>query len=457
MLTQVHNCPPSSQESLGFKQRKNEVSKQFERLQADRGSNRYSPRSIACRNQADAITAKLLTEALARSAANDFEQATGLVAQAKELDPTFSEVYRVEAWIEAYGDRPAPAAEAYENALAIEPNSAPLRYWYGGFLLRMFSDAKLASEQLLIAETLDPEAPSVLVELARVEMYLGEYEEADMRLNRLLYDLQTSTRHQRMAFDTWIQVKLRSATSAFERGGYSESLADVRAAYDRFKSIPGEFHDERIFGTIRRAQSILLQLADKLSVSGLRSDVERCYQEIEALRFDPLLAIEQPFNQRGAALDCDDSDIGKRFDGIVERVNVIKRYGFIHFDDNKQIFFHFSELDNAIVHAKVGVTVTFKAERREGRICAVQVRPHQEQDTNPLRSGVIKVILPDKAFGFVTDTSGGDLFFHRTDVADDTHFESLYTGDAVTYRIGRNHKGPIATEIRRSYTNSRIV
>ncbi|WP_420138290.1 cold shock domain-containing protein, partial [Sphingomonas sp.] len=444
----LRNHAPSTQESLSFKQRRNEVSMQFERLLADRGNNRYNKKSIACRNQADAITAKFLTQALGESAAHKFEEARRLVAQAKELDPTFSEVYRVEALVEAYGDRPPAAAEAYENAVALEPNSAPLRYWYAGFLLRGFNDAKLASEQLLIAESLDPDAPAILLELARVEMYLGKFEEADTRLARLLHDVQLPTLHRRMAFDTWIQVKLRSASNAFDRGGYSESLSDVRSAYERFKTIPGELHDERIFGTIRRSQHILLQLADKLSVSGLRADVERCYEDVEALRFDPLLSMEQPFNLRGNVLPCNEDDIGKAFHGTVERVNVLRRFGFIRFN-GKEIFFHFSEFPNAISQAKVGVAVRFKAELREGKICAMQVRRNNGQEASVSLSGIIKVVLPEKSYGFVTDKLGGDLFFHRSDLTDDTNFDQLAPGDAVTFSLGENYKGPCATEVRR--------
>lgn len=445
----LKNHAPTAIEDAKFKQRKRAVAEEFERLQTDRGNNRYNPRSIACRNQADAITAKLLGDALARSAAHDFDEAIRLVGQAKELDPTFSEVYRVEAWIEAYGDRPAAAAEAYENAIAMEPNSAPLRYWYGGFFLRVSNDAQLAAQQLLIAETLDPEAPAVLLELARVEMYVGQYDEADARLLRLLNDLTASTRHRRMAYDTWIQVKIRSATTALESGRYSESLDDVRAGYDRFVSVPEDLLDERIFGTVRRGLKILGPLTEKLSVSGLRPEVERCYQDIDCLRYSPLLAMKQPFQSRASTQICDESDVGTSAVGTIDTVNVVKRYGFIQFGENKRIFFHFSELPNAILHAKIGVAVAFDVEQREGKICAVRVHPCQEGgDANHIKHGIIKIVIADKSFGFLTDPVRGDLFFHRSNLAAGIELEGLRPDDPVCYIIGRNHKGPIALEVR---------
>ncbi|MCW6530736.1 cold shock domain-containing protein [Sphingomonas sp. MMSM20] len=445
----LKNHAPSASETTLFRQRKKDVAKEFQRLQADRGNNRYNPRSIACRNQADAITAKLLGEALARSAANDYEEAVRLVGQAQELDRTFSEVYRVEAWIEAYGDRPAAAAEAYDNALAIEPNSAPLRYWYGGFLLRVSEDAHAAAEQLLIAEALDPDSPAILLELARVEMYLGQYEEADDRLERLLLNVTASTRHRRMAYDTWLQVKIRSATNALEAGRYSDSLDEVRAGYDRFVTIPEDLYDERIFGTIRRGLGILALLSEKLSVSGLRPEVERCYQDIEGLRFDPLLAIRQCSQPRTPVQICDETDVGKSAIGVIHTVNVAKRFGFINFGDNKRIFFHFSEFENAILHAKPGISVEFLIERRDERICAVRVRPSSDSDAAAqTRLGTVKAVLTDKSFGFLTDANGGDLFFHRSNLCDGFTLESLAPGDPVSFVIGRNHKGPIATEVK---------
>lgn len=446
----LKNHPPSADEDAHFKQLKREVSKQYARLQAQHGGNRYNPRSIACRNQADAITAKLLSEALALGAQNDDEGAIRIVARAKELDPSFYEVYRVEGWIEAYRGRPAAASEAYQTAIALEPNSAPLRFWYGGFLLRTVEDLSGAEEQLLAAESLDPDSAAILVELARIEMYLSRADDADLRLQRVFDSVGASTRLKRMGYDTWIQIQVRAALIALDEGRYSDSLAHCNLAYDRFTAIPSEFHDERIFGTIRRTLGVLSQLSDKLAVSALRPNVEECYNKIDALTYDPLSAMELPFSHVSTrSSECDDSDIGKRFEGVIDLVNLSKRFGFIAFDD-KRVFFHFSGFPNAISYARKGAVVSFTVVEQDGRYRAADVRPvaaRSDTGSHP-RAGIIKSVIVDKSFGFVSDEGGGDLFFHRSDLQPGTRLEDLEPGTAVEYVLGRNHKGVTATQIK---------
>jgi cold shock CspA family protein len=158
--------------------------------------------------------------------------------------------------------------------------------------------------------------------------------------------------------------------------------------------------------------------------------------------------MKQPFQSRTSAQICDESDVGTNAVGTIDTINLVKRYGFIRFGESKRIFFHFSEFPNALLHARSGVAVAFEVEQRAGKICAVRVRPHQEEgDGNHARHGVIKIVMADKSFGFVTDPAGGDLFFHRSNLADGIDLETLKSGDPVSYIIGRNHKGPIATEV----------
>ncbi len=63
-----------------------------------------------------------------------------------------------------------------------------------------------------------------------------------------------------------------------------------------------------------------------------------------------------------------------------------------------------------------------------------------------MSEGTIKR-LTDKGFGFISNNSGTDLFFHMSAVVD-VRFEELREGQKVSYDEGRGPKGPRAENVR---------
>lgn len=69
-----------------------------------------------------------------------------------------------------------------------------------------------------------------------------------------------------------------------------------------------------------------------------------------------------------------------------------------------------------------------------------------------MAKGVIKKVVQDKGFGFVTNTSDGgkDVFFHISGCANRDDFDSLAVGDQVTYDIESSERGPRAVRLARA-------
>jgi cold shock protein len=67
--------------------------------------------------------------------------------------------------------------------------------------------------------------------------------------------------------------------------------------------------------------------------------------------------------------------------------------------------------------------------------------------------GVIKKLVSDRGFGFISQSEGTDVFFHHSAVVD-PGFDSLQVGQAVEYEIEdgdggkRGKKGPRAVSVR---------
>ena len=63
-----------------------------------------------------------------------------------------------------------------------------------------------------------------------------------------------------------------------------------------------------------------------------------------------------------------------------------------------------------------------------------------------MAEGTIKR-LTDKGFGFISNESGSDLFFHMSSL-DGVRFEELREGQKVSFVEGRGPKGPRAENVR---------
>jgi CspA family cold shock protein len=61
--------------------------------------------------------------------------------------------------------------------------------------------------------------------------------------------------------------------------------------------------------------------------------------------------------------------------------------------------------------------------------------------------GVIRLLVGERGFGFVSHDSGKDIFFHHSEL-DGIKFRLLKKGQTVSYRIGLGDKGFVAKDIK---------
>ncbi len=57
--------------------------------------------------------------------------------------------------------------------------------------------------------------------------------------------------------------------------------------------------------------------------------------------------------------------------------------------------------------------------------------------------------LTDKNFGFISQDSGDDLFFHANNL-DGVEFDQLQEGDAVTFEVENTPKGNAAVSVKKA-------
>jgi CspA family cold shock protein len=64
-----------------------------------------------------------------------------------------------------------------------------------------------------------------------------------------------------------------------------------------------------------------------------------------------------------------------------------------------------------------------------------------------MHTGKIKKVIRERGFGFISDTDGKEIFFHRSNLVD-TDFETLAVDQEVEFEVERTPKGPSAINIR---------
>lgn len=64
-----------------------------------------------------------------------------------------------------------------------------------------------------------------------------------------------------------------------------------------------------------------------------------------------------------------------------------------------------------------------------------------------MHKGKIKKLVRDRGFGFISDTDGREIFFHRSSIIE-TPFESLVEDQNVEFEVEKTDKGPRAKDVR---------
>jgi CspA family cold shock protein len=64
-----------------------------------------------------------------------------------------------------------------------------------------------------------------------------------------------------------------------------------------------------------------------------------------------------------------------------------------------------------------------------------------------MHTGKIKKVVAERGFGFINDTDGREVFFHRSGLVD-VSFDALKEDQMVEFDIENSPKGPRAVNVR---------
>ena len=357
-----HYHPPSTEVYTKYtKQRKRLVASE-EQARANQKTRPYSPFSIVTRSTGDFVVARYLQKALSNAHKEKFNDANSEIRQAKSLAPEYFEVHRVDAWIKVAQKNITAAQTAYESAIELEPNHAPLLYWYSNFLLRYLGDASRALVELKQAYQLDPKSFEIQFDMARATLYTMNYEEAQSILENILDSSPNmSDKDTQKVYDLYLQAFQRQAEQQQRLGDFESAVQSITKMKEVFEKIPTQLVDAYIREKLYKGLQIGIQIAEYVEGKML-SMIQGLNIWLSNVSNNQTLQREINFT----------SDQGK----IVKMVTG-EFYGFILMDKTgERIFFHrndlydFGEWDELENDVRVAFSIS---ENHKGP-CAVGVR-----------------------------------------------------------------------------------
>lgn len=338
--------------------------------------NRFSFYSIVRRSRGEILVSKYLLDALHAASRKELVLAFELLDKARALAPQFFEVHRVAAITNALAGNIQEAEESYIAAIELEPNSAPLHYWYGNFLARSMHDAGRALEQYSYSEKLAPGEPQVLLECARCEMYLARFSKARELIAPLEKERRISTHLMRKVFDLGVQIHLREAEYWYRQKDATRAVGHVGELVAYAESMHRSMFDPHTASTIRHAYSALERcvpyIADVLVLRKIDEWKDRLARLLTQLGVPAFEAMLDRWNY-----------------GVIKRV-IDGRFGFIGGDDSVDYYFHTGALrtTTADIDKLIGIRVRFELGMNAQGACATNI----SEATNPE--------LRDSQFGF---------------------------------------------------------
>jgi LuxR family glucitol operon transcriptional activator len=356
--------PVTREQWQHFNAKQQQIRAMQEELDANHRSNRYNKYYVARRSKADLIVAKYLHDALDASKRKNHEIAEDLFSKALALEPGYFEVHRVGAWVSCERCNFAEARERYEAAVELEPRSAPLLYWFGGFLLRHSNDIEAAMSRFSAAAEIDPASPEIALEIARCHLYAKRFEDADVWLNRVADFGELPGWAARKAADLRLQILSRRADGLQSRRdsfGALQALERLKQCYEQMEASLIDYKTRENIGKVFRVAIAC----------------ERCLSDTAAKRrANDVIAWLSQFHEQPRSAQSVDRDL-QPGEGRIMAVLLDRGFGYLCTSDGEELFFHRNEWlgSGEWWEVKEGIEVTYTVGINKRGKCAVDVAP----------------------------------------------------------------------------------
>ncbi|WP_298964095.1 NB-ARC domain-containing protein [uncultured Methylobacterium sp.] len=401
---------------------------------------------VFIRDKDDYIVARYLSRCIEYRFKEKIDLATDQLQRASDLSPNYFEVHRVRAFLDVAREDYVAAEDSYESAISLAPNRAPLRVWYAGFLSRHLGDNERALEQLIEAERISPDSPTVCIETARILQYLRDFDGARHILSKVSRLEQLPAKTRRVHLDLQIGNEIRAADAEVGKGNHTQGIKFLESAKSIVDSAPKSLMDHRTLKLISRVRRLIPTLERGFRGLPEFSRIEALQDWIAAwnaslgenqqVRYNSSLepGVIKPHIDMGKNKIIDEPPVS----GFLREI--YPTYGFID-SGVARLFFHRGNWKGREDYLQLGVgtEVSFDYSFGDRGHIASNVRPKSDTISQASSDVIVrgKTKKIDAGYGFATLDEGNDIFFHRNGCAVGTKFNKLKIGDRIRGRIER--------------------
>jgi len=233
-LSKTHPVEQSYVKKITLKSR--ELTSGINEIKKVNSYNEFSINALTCETPNQRIAAKLLSEALTFSRANNYTKAFQKVNEAKSVDPNYYEVYRVSAFMKATNGDTLSAEEDYLLGLEIAPENPRLLYFYAQFLLFHLEDTKKALECAEKVFKLKPNHPNTSFLFARCYNVMKEFNKAIQIIRNLINDTELDSLNLRVAYTELISLYSHNGQSFLKiESDIHNGISHFKKAFETFE------------------------------------------------------------------------------------------------------------------------------------------------------------------------------------------------------------------------------
>ena len=330
------------------------------------------------------VAAKFLIEALRYSRQHEFDKAIARVEEARDIDPSFSEVYRVSAFIKATQGDILDAEDDYQTGLEITPINPKILYFYSQFLLFELDEVDKALEYAVQLNDLLPDHPYSKILLSRCYSKDGRYTQAIDLLHDMLTNGVVSVEDKVIIGTDLIDSYNKAGSALLSGGAVDEGAEHFITAFKLYEYFTDEYYSDRRMN---------------------KRFIHTLY------KFINLLSVSQIENQKSYI-----ASLVEKYEKTIGNSDICDKVINVYFDKFNDASFDYL-LKVKSDHLKSGYL------------------EHKDE-------GVNFVFIQSESERFYANRSA------FIDVSDDQDWNALHKDQTVQFQVGMNSKGPCAVNIK---------